>query len=114
MKKVKAHLNQIGLRWVGKRYYANPYGSWNHLWRSGSWPIAGAALGAAAGNSVGQFLASGEVDWDQVIKAAATAAVGAYGTTGYAATVGNAVGVTNAAAAQVVGNAIINSSLKRY
>jgi hypothetical protein len=73
--------------------------------------VAGAALGAAAGNSVGQLLATGDVDWDQVIKTAATAAVGAYGTTGYAATVGKAVGVTNAAAAQVVGNAIINSSL---
>lgn len=39
--------------------------------------IGGAAAGAAAGNTTGQLLASGKVDWEQVAKSAAVAGAGA-------------------------------------
>jgi hypothetical protein len=73
-------------------------------------PVASAALGAAGGNTIGQLLATGDVDWDEVIKASATAGVGAIGSTTYATQVGNALGATGTTAT-VVGNAVINSGL---
>jgi hypothetical protein len=73
-------------------------------------PVASAALGAAGGNTVGQLLATGDVDWEQVVKASATASLGAVGSTTYATSVGNALGIEGAGAA-IAGNAVINSAL---
>jgi biotin carboxyl carrier protein len=73
-------------------------------------PVASAALGAAGGNTVGQLLATGDVDWEQVVKASATASLGAVGSTTYATSVGNALGIEGAGAV-IAGNAVINSAL---
>lgn len=69
--------------------------------------IAGAGLGAAAGNTVGQLLASGEVDFDQVIQAGATAAALSPGSTG---AVGDALGLSKDAA-KIAGGAVIGAGI---
>jgi hypothetical protein len=75
----------------------------------------GGVPGAAIGSAFGQYAATGEIDPERVVKAAATTYISTeFASADYATKVGNSVLPTelaNTATAKIVGNAVVNSGV---